>query len=55
MIFKESVIAVRPNVESLLSDYFLFSVESDGVECLSENVTNNGHFYCAGTKVVCGF
>lgn len=53
MICKDSVVAVRPNVESL-SDYFLFHVMSDGVFTLTENTLDSGHHYQMGTKVVEG-
>jgi hypothetical protein len=48
MISKDSVVAIRPNA-GLIDNYFLFNVR-DGVECLSSNVTNSGHFYSAGTR-----
>ena len=53
LICKNSVVAVRPNVESL-SDYFLFEVTSDGVEHLEKTVISSGHCYAAGTKVLHG-
>lgn len=54
MIMEDSVVAVRPNIESI-SDYFLFHVMSDGVECLKENVGCSGHYYAAGSRVLRGY
>ena len=48
---KGSIVAVRPNVESVY-DYFLFKVESSGIQTLSLNTADeNGLPFAAGSEV----
>ena len=52
---KGSIVAVRPNVESVY-DYFLFKVESSGIQTLSLNTADeNGLPFAAGSEVLDGF
>ncbi|KAG1682984.1 Acetylcholinesterase [Nymphon striatum] len=54
MICLDTVVAVRPNVESLC-DYFLLYVTSAGVITLSENVESLGLEYSVGDNVIHGY
>ena len=54
MIAKDSVIAIKPSSDSFLM-YFLFYVNSDGVEVLDQDITNLGHAYPKGTEVFRGY
>jgi hypothetical protein len=53
LICKDTIVAVRPNIESL-ENYFLLIVTSNGVVQLEQNIISSGQCYAKDTRVVNG-